>query len=193
LSPDAERRLHAVPEVIGAGEDDADRPGAAATIGSDEIAGLIPEIQFDQADVEDVLEEAFGWMAKKFESDHWKLTDRQSRMLGRPTTQLLTSLWSKVGAFLPEMLARWCETTPGLAGFILAGGIVVGPKVAHQFALSRSRREKTPVRAVGSMQANRPGPIPVAPHRSVDGPVGVASTGPVVPLDEADAHSFFSE
>lgn len=181
LPPEAERALHAVPDVIGAGDtEDAERD--AIGFEPDEIRNLIPEIEFDQAEVEAVLEEACAWVAEKRHHEHWKLTERQSRMIGRPTTQLLTSLWSKIGTFLPDFLARWCESTPGLAGAILMGGIVFGPKIAYEIHLSREERAQQPrVRATGSSAQPRPGPAPVPPR---GGPVGVASTGPVVPLDE---------
>ena len=140
------------------------------------IASMIPQIDFDVDAVRDVLEESFEWLAERFGSDHWKLSERQSRMLGKPTAELLSSLYGKLTAFLPEVIARWCESTPGAAGFILAAGIVVAPKVVQQVAISRSSRAR-------SFEKAREVPTPIRP---VAGPVGTGtvaqpatSSGPV--------------
>lgn len=131
------------------------------------VAAMLPEIQFDSQDVQDVLEEAFHWLADRFDSAHWELTEKQARMLGRPTAQLLSTLYQR----LPEFLTRWCDATPGLAGLCVSGAIVVGPKIARQVALSRERK-KLPV-------ANRrPQPAPSRPA----GPVG--PVGPMEPVAE---------
>ncbi len=131
-------------------------------------AAMLPDITFDPEQVEDVLGEAFHWIAEKFDSAHWELTEKQSRMLGRPTAQLLTTLYSR----LPEFLLRWCDATPGLAGMVITGAIVVGPKVAQQVAISRERRK-----------AMKPKAQPQAvPRKAQAGPVG-----PIIeaqPLDQ---------
>jgi hypothetical protein len=131
-------------------------------------AAMLPDITFDPEQVEDVLGEAFHWIAEKFDSAHWELTEKQSRMLGRPTAQLLTTLCSR----LPEFLLRWCDATPGLAGMAITGVIVVGPKVAQQVAISRERRK-----------AMKPKAQPQAvPRKAQAGPVG-----PIIeaqPLDQ---------
>lgn len=136
-------------------------PGSAA-------AEMLPEITFDVDQVEDVLGEAFHWIAERFDSAHWELTEKQSRMLGRPTAQLCSTLYSR----LPEFLLRWCDATPGLAGIVVAGAIVVGPKVAQQVAISRERRKAPKPNA-------RPHEVP---RKTQAGPVG-----PIIeaqPLDQ---------
>lgn len=122
------------------------------------VADMLPEIAFDPVDVQDVLREGFHWIAERFDSAHWELTETQARMLGKPTAQLLSTLYSR----LPDFLTRWCDSTPGLAGLCVTGAIVIGPKVAQQVAITRERR-KSP--------APKRGPHEV-PRRAPAGPVG---------------------
>jgi hypothetical protein len=142
LSAEAERLLAAVPETIGDGPAEAIDPNAGAQQGTesgDAIAALMQQIAFEPQDVQDQLSEFFEWLAERFKSDHWKLTERQARMLGKPAAQLLNSVWTKLQAILPDILARWCDSTPGATAFLLASGIVVVPKIGKQIAISRAR------------------------------------------------------
>jgi hypothetical protein len=138
LSPESERILSAIPDHIGPGEPGE---GGASTVddAGDPIAALMAQVAFETQDVQDTLCELFDWLGERFESDHWKLTDRQARMMGRPTAQLLNSIWAKLQNLLPDILARWCEETPGATAFILACGIVVAPKIGKQIVISRER------------------------------------------------------
>jgi len=74
--------------------------------------------------------------------------------------------------YLPDILSKWCEDTPGATAFIVACGIVVAPKVAQQAKLSRERAKAKPM--VAEMQ---PKPQPVAvpgPTRAPEKPhVGI--------------------
>jgi len=172
LPLEAEQILSEIPSFIG-GE-----PGAAAGAGAihevdpelsaDDIAEMIPDIDFEEGEVREVLEEAFEWLAGRFDSDHWKLTERQSRMLGRPTTRLLTSVYSRLAQFLPGWLATACETTPGLAGVIIVSAMVIGPKAAKQFKIHRAR--KGSVQTIegnpGAAQARQPNAPPRRPAPS---------------------------
>jgi len=152
LSAEAERILRAVPDVIG--EDPAgDDPRLGATIDEDPVAALMAQVAFEPQDVQDVIAETFDWLAERFASDHWRLTDRQARMLGRPSAQLLNSLWTKLSNYLPEILSRWCESTPGATAFLLAAGMVITPKVMQQVSISRERARNT--------SPLQPGPKPV--------------------------------
>ena len=185
LNVESERLLSDIPQTIG------DQGGAAETLNEEEsaaalgaLAGMDPAflqglISFDESDVRAALEEGFDFLAERFDSGHWKLTERQSRMLGRPTAQLLSTLWTKLSFLLPDQLAKWCASTPGLAGFVLTSAIVIGPKVAQQWSVSRQRRSlpEQPKR-------NTPGPVPVAP-RPQAGPVGAINANPpeMIPTD----------
>lgn len=142
---------------------------------ADDIAGFIPEIQFSEEDVRAALEEGFDWLADKFHSDHWKLTERQSRMYGAPTTQLLSSVWSNLARFLPGWLSSMCETTPGLAGFIFASALIVGPKVAKQVSISRAAKGK--VQTIDGSSPARPG-------RPVAAPKPNGAVGSISGMDE---------
>jgi hypothetical protein len=143
--------LASVPDVIG---DDA----ATAGKGSEEVAfdpemvrGLMEQVAFEEQDIRDMLSELFEYMAERFESDHWKLTDRQARMIGKASFQLANTLWTKLMDYLPEILGKWCETTPGAAAFLMTFGIVVVPKVIKQAKLSRQRKTNPiPVKPVTS-------------------------------------------
>ena len=186
LSDEAERLLRSVPESISEAEPEPEaRPGIVfAETDEGAIADLLPDISFDPAEVAGVLEESFDWLAEKFDSAHWKLTERQSRMLAKPTAELLGSLYMKIGAFLPAILLGWCEATPGLMGFLLTSGIVVGPKVAVQFQLSRSRA-RAARNKVGPQRVPAPiRPTPAAaPHSQATGGVGMATPVPSGKLD----------
>lgn len=162
LSPEQERTLREGFDAIGV-EDHAPDPAAPGPVSSDgaAVADMLPEITFDPSDVQDVLRESFHWVAERFDSAHWELTESQARMLGKPTAQLLSTLYSR----LPDFIIRWCDSTPGLAGLCVTGAIVIGPKVAQQVAISRERR-KTP------KPVNRPPQTVPIPRRPPPGPVG---------------------
>lgn len=157
------------------GQVDAESVAAAAM-----LSELASAITFEEQDVRELLEEGFAWLAEKFESEHWRLTERQSRMIGRPGAQLASSLWMKVCQFLPEWLMRAAETTPGLAGFVLASGIVVGPKVMRQMALSKTRKVRDAGQVQQPVQPRAAGPTPIR-----QGPVGpiAVQTEPLAGFD----------
>ena len=112
------------------------------------------QVAFEEQDVKDVLCEFFDWLAVKFENDNWKLTDRQSRMLGKPTALLANSMWVKLQSLVPDIIARWCETTPGAMAFLSACGLIVVPKVFNQIKVSRERKaQKQRVREMPSRAA----------------------------------------
>lgn len=183
LPAESERLVEDIPTAVGETGGAVGRqptgvsgiPAAESPIDSAFLQGLI---SFDAEDVRGVLEEGFDFLAERFDSEHWKLTERQSRMLGRPTTELLTSIWTKLSLLLPDQLAQWCTAMPGLAGFVLTSSIVVGPKIAQQLAVSRQRRA-APKRVI------QHGPVPVSPRV---GPVGPIDSSPVQAI-ETD-HSF---
>lgn len=133
-----------------------DGPGEDGSEAGEAVSELMAMVAFEPQDVQDTLTEFFDWMAERFESDHWKLTERQQRMMGRPTAMMLNSLWGKLQRLLPDILARWCEQTPGATAFILACGIVVVPKVGKQIGISRERRQSKP--RVAEMPKRTPSP-----------------------------------
>ena len=138
---DAQRRLDSIPDVIGVDPDAPEQAAAAEpSITSDEVTALMALVTFEEQDVKDTLCELFDWIAERMQSDHWKLTERQARMLGGPTTQLINSLWGKLMQRLPDVIVAWCERTPGAAAFLLSFGLVVVPKGMKQIAVSRERR-----------------------------------------------------
>jgi hypothetical protein len=134
------------------------------------MQALMGAIAFEEQDVKDTLAELFDYLSEAFDSEHWTLTERQLRMLGRPTAQLLNSLWAKLKERIPDALANWCETTPGAMAFATAFGLVVVPKAAKQWNLSRERKQtgapaKKPAPVTNKQPIEmQPGPggIPVA-------------------------------
>jgi hypothetical protein len=170
LGEESERILSSVPPSIG--ESGTSGPEAPIPFPSpqDPISALMAQVAFEPQDVQDVMAEAFDWLAERFESDHWKLTERQARMLGRPTAQLLNSMWARLAEFLPGILSRWCEETPGATAFILAASLIVVPKVARQVTISRERQKADPrgsqTSAAGQKGAH-PQPVPPRPKEGI--------------------------
>jgi hypothetical protein len=176
LPPDAERLVSDVPETIGdqgrpaarlADPQDATAAAAVGAISPEFLQGLIG---FEERDVRNVLEEGFDFLADRFNSEHWKLTEKQSQMLGGPTAQLLSSVWTKLSYLLPDQIARWCVSTPGLAGFVIVSSVVIGPKVMQQLTISRQKKSAP------------------APQRPATGPVPVSFRSPVAPVGEINAN-----
>lgn len=175
LSAESERLLGSVPDSISDGLPGADGPEASgASEADDAIAALMAQVAFEPQDVQDVVAETFEWLAEHFKSDHWKLTERQARMLGRPTAQLLNSLWARLSAYIPDILARWCEETPGATAFLLACGLVVGPKIAQQISISRQRAKERPIVQPIRVQ---PAPQPTATGRPAPPNGGIVFEG----------------
>lgn len=160
LTSEDHAQLNAVPDVIG---DEPTSESASAEMDSGAaMVSLLDNVAFSEQDVTDTLTELFSWAADKFESDHWKLTERQQRMLGGPTTQIVNVMWIKLREKLPDILARWCESTPGATAFLMAFGIVVVPKAMKQVKLSRAKRNVITAetsQAVDAPAPKRPQPI----------------------------------
>jgi hypothetical protein len=143
LTPEQQAQLNAIPDVIGEESVSAEGVDSGLAEPSDPMLSMLQDVAFSEQDVTDTLTELFGWLADKFDSEHWKLTDRQQRMLGGPTTQIVNASWAKLRTKLPDILARWCESTPGGTAFLMAFGIVVVPKAMKQVRLSRAKRTVT--------------------------------------------------
>ena len=165
LPAESERVLASVPEIIGG---EADDPGGPADVQElDPVAALMAQVAFEPQDVQDILVEMFDWLGERFQSDHWKLNERQARMLGTPAALMLNSIWARLQDYIPDLIAKWCMETPGASKFILACGLVIGPKIAKQITISRERK-----RLALSPQGHgekKPGPV-------------AAPRGPVTPV-----------
>ena len=163
LDPEAERLLARVPERITSEEiPDAAVEGEALSSssdngGGDPISEFMSELIFEEQDVKDALCELFDWLAERFQNDNWQLTERQTRILGKATFQLSTSLWLRLQTLLPDLIARWCESTPGAAAFVAACGLVIVPKTWNQIKVSRERKNQKRV-----VDMRQPAPRPVA-------------------------------
>ncbi len=183
LPPEAEARLDQIPDHIG-DSDPAASPRLTITEAdpaADDISDVTALIEmvgaFEEQDVREELEELFAFLADRFESEHWLLTERQSRMLSRPATQMANSIWAKLRGRLPEFLAKWCESTPGAAGFLFACGVIVVPKVMTQRRLSKKAARTVtaqPQQSTAERPAPRKSPTPRPSGPSV-GPIPMAS------------------
>jgi hypothetical protein len=164
---ETEQVLRAVPDVIG------DVQGADAQPGEPDVPGFaLPAVIVDESNVRAMLEEFHDWLAAFFESDHWKLTARQSQMLGGPFAGAINSLWAKVKPMLPAMLSGWAESNPSLIGAALVASMVYGPMAATQWKLSRERKT-IPIQAKKS--AGR-----VSPGTSTNGNTGIPTATGVI-------------
>jgi hypothetical protein len=170
LGEDSERMLRSVPASIDDDDEVADQ-GASPAASPAAPAVLLPSGIFSEDKTRKFLEEAFHWLADRFDSAHWELTENQSDLLAGPCAQLFSSVWAKLIERLPE----WLAGTPGAADLMFAATIVIGPKIAMQMTITRERRARPKV--------NRPanGPQPVA-ARSQPGPVGPIDTAPLEPF-----------
>jgi hypothetical protein len=121
-------------------------------------------VAFEEQDVRDMTEEFFAWLAVRFDSDHWQLKERQSRILCRPLTQVLNSLWVKLRERLPDIIAQWCESTPGATALLMAAGIVIVPKVMTQVRLSREKSRHVPEKKPAASATTARTSDPLAAH-----------------------------
>ena len=154
LSPESERLLAAVPDVIGddGPEGQALPPLAPGEQGEvDELMQLVGDIDFQQEDIQYLAEQLFEMIAEMRQMEHWKLTDRQSKILARPLYRMVNAIWAK----LVEKLPDYVTSIPGLAGTCLALGIVAPPKILKDRSISIERAQ-TARKSVGS-QAATPG------------------------------------
>lgn len=129
------------------------------------LSDMIPAITFNPAKVRAYLEEGFDWLAEKFDSGHWRLTEKQADMLAEPTAELLGGVWTKVAEYLPELLT----STPGATAFVFACAFVLGPKIGQQVAISRQKKTaQAPRASVAPIREQRPYPqgAPVGPITS---------------------------
>lgn len=176
--------LAGVPGTIGDGGEarGAVDPTAVSDDAADPVAELMRQVAFEPQDVQDTLAEFFDWIAAKFDSDHWKLSERQARMLGMPLTQVLNTVWAELCRALPGPIARWIESTPGAMKLLIAAGIVLTPKIKQQLSISRERRALKKKR-----DPNRPAP-PVSPRPAAGG-FGVPRPEPVKPIVWGEPHA----
>ena len=151
LSAESERLLAGVPEHIGDTSDEISVASAEAD-GGEAIAALMQSVAFEEQDVQDTIAEMFDWLAERFKSEHWQLSDRQARLLGRPAAVLMNSMWKRLSEHVPDILTKWCEETPGAMAFLLACGMVVGPKIVKQVEITRSRATTRPQPKTGPVQ-----------------------------------------
>lgn len=165
LSAEAEAALRDLPGAVG------DEPEADGGEPGEDPASLMPSISFSEVKTRKYLVETFDWLAERFDSGHWKLTENQADMLAGPTAELLGGVWTKLSVILPDALV----SVPGATAFLLAASWVVVPKAAQQMAISKARR------AGQNTQPRRPGPVAVprrpAPAHPGDGPPPEATIG----------------
>jgi hypothetical protein len=141
-------------------------PGAEADedFSADDLRELMDEVQFEAEDCAETLAELFDALAEFFGSDHWKLSPRQQRMWGKPLAKLLNSVWAEVCRRLPDLVARWAETLPGLAGTTVDGVMISGPKLVKQVRIWRKRRAGGPAKPAERQTEQRPAAAVMPSH-----------------------------
>jgi hypothetical protein len=174
LSAEAERILAGVPATVGGEADDPGGPAdfsGSALPGSDdaaELVALMDCVMFTPEDVAGTVAEWCDHLATWLDSDHWRISEGQQRLLGKPYATLANGMWGKVKQMLPGWLASTCETTPGLAGSFMVTAAVFGPKVMQQLIVSRMKKKAGP-RIVKPNNEPAPAPAPAPAHT---GPFG---------------------
>lgn len=158
VPPAADAAFSRVPVVI-------KEPGEAEAedLSADDLRELMAEVQFEDEDVRECLEEGFEALSEFFGSEHWRLTPRQARILGKPLAKLLNSIWAELCRRLPELFARWAERLPGLAGTVAMVGVVGGPKLLKQARIYRGRRrglERSAAKPMQRVASVHSSPIP---------------------------------
>ena len=93
-----------IEEADDAPPDGAQPEGEVISQDEDELREMMSAFAFEEEDVKEELAELCDWISEYAKSDHWKLSERQKRMLGRPVTLLLNSLWAKLSDYLPVFL-----------------------------------------------------------------------------------------
>jgi len=154
LTPEAERILQDIPDVIG----DVSATDSQAPVPPAESLALST---FDSYLVGEYLEEGYGFIAKVTNMEHWKLTDRQSKLLAPPLAKVLSSMSDEMTGWLPGFLKNWVERTPGAAGLLIAMVAVNGPKIAQTVTVLRERSKAAQVRV--PKVTPMPTPRPAAP------------------------------
>lgn len=167
ISAEQVAELASVPDTIGG---EAAAPGAPATPGAGELDEMVEFLQsmgIDEDDMQEWLSEGCEFLAERFKSEHWKLTDRQGRMLAKPYTACANKLWIKMLDWLPDFLSNLAKASPEAAAMVISTAVVFGPKVAKQFVLSRSRKELPKKSAEDKPQQVKevPKPKPAAPAK----------------------------
>lgn len=155
LSPSIEASFAKIPDEV---KDPATAaPAEENEFSADDLRELMQELDdFEADDVKETLVECFEALSEYFGSDHWKLSDRQARMMGKPVARLLNSFWKELCKILPELFRKMAERFPGFAGTMAAGAIVCGPKAVKQWRIARERRSgvtrpaATPIRPASS-------------------------------------------
>jgi hypothetical protein len=142
ISSEQQAELNAVPDSIGGtNADKADAAGHA--LGSGDLGEMVEFLQsmgIDEDDMQEWLTEGCDFLSEKFKSDHWKLSDRQGRMLAKPYTAVANRLWVKILDWLPGFLGDLAKSSPEAAAMVISTAIVFGPKVAKQVVISRTRK-----------------------------------------------------
>lgn len=169
LSPESQRLLAQIPDRIEDDPNPEQGPGGPAEApDADPIAAMMAGIAIEQEDVRDLAEWFFEFLAGRFESEHWKLTESQANRLAKPAAVMLNAIWLKLQSSLPDVITRWLEQTPGAMGLLFACGFIVVPRITRQVAISKERRQAARVPA-GTTQQNKKPPQPAAAPATVDG------------------------
>ena len=121
---------------------------------------LSPSLPISADALKGYLIDAFDWIATWQKADHWKLSDRYAQRLADPLSELIGSVWAKMGGSMPSFIDRWIAEYPGLFGTIMACAVVFGPRWAKQMELTRNRPPAVSHPSQPSNVINAPSEVP---------------------------------
>lgn len=170
LSQEAERILGGVPKHIGDEPGEA-QPGApvsdAAAPGN--VLPFPSAIIVTEENLATIFQLAFGWAADWRKRECYRLDDSKAGKLAGMWGEIVNR---SIERFLPEFLARWSETNPGLLAALIGTLMIVGPMVqedARQTAQESAQRRGVVLRDDQPQQQQEQHVPNVPPTRSTPG------------------------
>jgi hypothetical protein len=164
--------LDTVPDVVGNGV--PGQPGPDGSLPSpvegesgspDLVSSMLANVTFKEEHVKRILSSIFDFVATKLDDDGLKLTGWKLEMVGEPTAQMANAMWAAFMAKMPDLVSKWCETTPGASAFMAAWGSVGTIMIiSHMQVVSERKNKHTtadPARPATTKQAARPGPTAI--------------------------------
>lgn len=160
-----EAALAQVPDTIGA--------ESVPAIGSDPVqdAELTNQQRIDElialgyVDVEttgELASDLFDYFAGKFDSEHWKLNERNRDRIGRPGAACINSCIQRVMDALPDAVGNSAMEHPEWAALVLAVGTVTAPRAIKQLKLSKTKVTKKENKPTVDVETPAVGGVPVA-------------------------------
>lgn len=144
ITADAERKLTDVPDVIG---EPVEASGSAEETTDETLSALelsrvdaLCELgYFDKTFAAEALDDIFGGLADRFESEHWKLKPERRDKIARPLCAVMNETMDAVMSALPGAAGDAARSHPEFAMLAVALGSAVLPRALKQVRISRAR------------------------------------------------------